>query len=532
MSYFSHAFHKVFVGNGTIKTTGTTADLAAGEIGLYDYTTFKALADASVNPNPKKMFIVAQGSHHTVDSLSPFFGGLQESVKSRGINPAFIEKFYKAEASSALPDVWTVGYNGVTSECNCISGSCDNKYSLRIDVKGDSASRLFNRNLYRVISVDTPCCGTGCDVCTDTVVDPLWIAKQFVEKINTDMQLKEFVYAELVYETIPTFTENDQLIFNISVSGTNVAGVEGTYTDFISVTSPSSGVYIVTIPGDSANPPLTGDTIGGQAVTVNSTSVLFARELCMTVVGLTDLTSDIDDFYTDRTDVEASTIKTTGTSAITYSIIQHAEAAVTVGVDTVGVPTYDDLPSFEGNVWGTCPCPADETPYSSCIGIKLTAAYEDTRFGNCSFKPLDYYNVQPLKIYVSKVDDAELCTDAHMNWTITHLQESKQASGLGETVLRDYMLFMGYKQEYFEHDPRMREVMDQQHLSVIDRTKSYNTYYLIHSIPNHLKGQNVKSYDEKYVLVFFFESTINTAAFEAHLEGYTQEVAGVDLETI
>jgi hypothetical protein len=252
----------------------------------------------------------------------------------------------------------------------------------------------------------------------------------------------------------------------------------------------------------------------------------------LTVSGTADISATIDDLYDGRTDLGVVTVKTTGTSAITYTVIQSAEAAVTLTEDYIGTPTYANVPSYEGFVWAECPCATEPTAYAGCAGIRLTAAYEDTIFGNCSFQPRDYYNIQPLKIYVSKVDDAELCTDDHMDWTVRQQSIGKQASGLGETFLREYILQMGYKQEYFEHDPRFREVMDQQHLNVIDRTKKYKAYYLIHSIPNWVKGMNVKSYDEKYVLCFLFESTVDTSAFESLLDGYTLAVAGVALETI
>lgn len=539
MSYFSHAFQMMMVGNGTIRLTGGTELLTAGEMGVYNYNTFKALPAVGASTNPLQMFIIAQGSYHTTDSLSPFLGGLKESVKSRGINPKFIEKFYKVLPSDPVADVWAVGYNGVT-DCECITGECDKTYSLRIDVKGDVVSRTYNRNLYRTISVTTPCCGDDCASCIEDTVDPKWIAEQFVEKINNDPELKHFVLAELMFEVLPTYTVNDSLTYTVLVTdagdATALAAMNTFYGAGSTVRASYTGgvsTYTVTLSG-TATAPATTDDIDPGAGTVNPNevtgpnTVLFARELCITIPGLDDVTADIDTFYTDRTDVAASTIKETGTSAITYSIFQTAEAAVEIGEDTVGTPTYADLPSYEGYVWEECPCLEEEAAYTDCMGIKLTAAYEDTVFGDCSFHPTDYYNVQPLKIYVSKVDDAELCD--HMEWGITHLVESKQGSGFGETYLREYLTFMNYKQEYWEHDTRFREVMNQNHLTAIDRTAKYKALHLIHSIPNYVKGMNVKSYDEKYHITMIFEESVNTAAFETFLSGYT-ELNGVFLET-
>ena len=538
MSYFSHAFHKVFIGNGTVKTTGTTADLTAGDLGFYDYSTFKALTTSPASTF-KKMFIIAQGSYHTVDSLSPFFGGLQESVKSRGINPAFIEKLYSSVASDPIADVWTVGYNGVTTDCNCLSGKCGNTYTLRIDVKGDPTLRTFDRNLYRYITVETPCCGEGCDVCVNETVDPKWIATKFVEKINTDMQLKNFVKAELIYDTLPTFVAADVLTYTISLSASKAKTAVASAYATATVSGPTNGTEftLVFTGAEYADRPEDGDDVAGATVTVTSATVNVARTMCITIDGLTDVSSDITTFYENDSTIIDVAVKTTGTSAMTYELTQLSDAVAITNTDTMGIPVYAAIPAYEGGyVWSVCPCEATPAAYAGCIGIKLTAAYIDTRFGNCSFRPTDYYNVQPLKIYVSKVDDAQYCTDNHTTWTVTHNVESKQANGLGETVLRDYLVALNYKQEYFEWDPRFREVMDQQVFTAVDRTAKYDGLYLIHSIPNWVKGQNVKAYDEKYVLAFYFKVDPTTgispkATFQTALENYAA-LNGVDLETL
>jgi len=102
--------------------------------------------------------------------------------------------------------------------------------------------------------------------------------------------------------------------------------------------------------------------------------------------------------------------------------------------------------------------------------------------------------------------------------------------------LRDYLVALNYKQEYFEWDPRFREVMDQQVFTAVDRTAQYDGLYLIHSIPNWVKGQNVKAYDEKYVLAFYFKVDPATgispkATFQTALENYAA-LNGVDLEAL
>jgi hypothetical protein len=114
--------------------------------------------------------------------------------------------------------------------------------------------------------------------------------------------------------------------------------------------------------------------------------------------------------------------------------------------------------------------------------------------------------------------NAEICS--HSTWKVTKLSNGAQASGLGETVLRDYMLSMGYKQEGYEADPRFREVADQNHLQVIDRNKYYKTYHLIHTIPDYTHGHLLGNYNESYTLHFVFEEGVDTSEFETLLGSY------------
>lgn len=707
MSFFSNAFQKHFVGFGSVRTSGDTSKLLPGELGLYDANTYQAIPVASANAKPYKMFRLVQGSMHTRDSIAPLVGGLKESVKSRPINPKYIEKFYRVDPSRPVNDVWTIGYNGV-STCLPITGECGAKYTIRVDVQGQAVLRTYNRNLYRYFTIETPCCD-DCDVtCDPATADPYLMAKELVEKINADVELKNFVKAELILET-PISDSNqvtfDKFILEVLDEGTPAAltavasqystydivresrsGITSTYSvivadgvtpssytptakrlnadlcgdcpagwtagstmeleirrnietdddgngvDNISVedavaalmasqstsgsiaydykvaalatlqalgsgtaganiatgdltvtprlisvenkvvtvslnitlvdATPSTSTFTPTLSNlvvatvvalvASNNTELADEYTAGEVTSIcvppaGTTTAWVAdgsvyktkRQLCATFAkecgSSSSKLTEIQAYFTNNTDITTIALESGSTNcAEVISLYQYSSNYYEIGCLEKPIPTFGTVPSYDGITFEECDCPPATSPYSSgAVGIRLTAAYEDTKFGTCSFNPLDHYNMQPLKLTVEKVDDAELCTDQHTKWSVTHLTQGKQASGLGETVLRDYLQFMGgYKGERFNLDPRWREVLDQEHLNVIDKNKYYKTYYLIHSIPNsHLLGMNVTNYDEKYVNIIHFAEDVDTSTFENLLASYTQ-LNDVDLEVL
>lgn len=558
MSYFSHAFQKMFVvaPGKTLVTSASvgTETLTAGQIGIFNPKTFKGYGAQAVGLN-YQMFLVAQGSYHTTDSLSSFLGGLQESIKSRPINPRFVEDFYKVCPRVAQNEVWAIGYNGSSNaglsghsgvgECNTITGKCSSKYTIRVEVGNEQILRTYNRNLYRQFTVETPCCDPCDEDCEVADVDPKWIADQLVAQINADPEISRYVVAQTILETAVAHDDDDLIEYNITVTDTeNQAGidaVEAYFAEQEAVTRIDYAGGVSTyrlVLKSSATAPTAGLDIGGGELIVSATATgefKPVRNLCVTlahVTGVNNLT-DFTTFLGTLDGIVAGNIDlSAGTSADVITFKQYANAYVTETDDTAEAGTFDSLQSYsqfdaDGNIVnvvtiGECPCPVTAVTYTDSVGIKLTAGFTDTTFGDCSFSPRDAYNLQPIRVQVSLLDDAALCAADHSTWAVTQLQVGSQASGLGETILRQYQLSLNYKQEPYEYDPRWREVMDRDPLGVVDRTKYYVLYYLTHYIPNSLvKSMNITSYDERYVLCFAFEETDTTAMtnFEALFTG-------------
>jgi hypothetical protein len=126
--------------------------------------------------------------------------------------------------------------------------------------------------------------------------------------------------------------------------------------------------------------------------------------------------------------------------------------------------------------------------------LELTAAYIETKFGSCTFTPTDMYDIAPLNIYTSVTDESgDPCLTSCFGAVGTlgnavELQAPIQASGIGETVLRDLILSDRYAQiaypdsSHVDHI-RMREIEADPALATINRNAFYDKIYLLHSVP-------------------------------------------------
>lgn len=191
--YFNHAFRKTFLisDNGaSIKrlTSGSTMDLEAGQIGLFDAKTYQAFGDEN-NGQP---FIIAQGSYFTSDKITPYLGGYQESVKSKIINPKYITRVFTACSTPAQ--------NQIDEICVC-NLECGKTYNLRLDLKGSPALRFLSHNVYKTLAAYTGCCTSDCSAtCTGALVDPTTVIINWATQIINDPILSQFLMVNKVVD--------------------------------------------------------------------------------------------------------------------------------------------------------------------------------------------------------------------------------------------------------------------------------------------------------------------------------------------
>jgi hypothetical protein len=194
--YFNHAFRKSFLAKWTQEvvpaapgpqelapsgsvidqlTSGSTNNLAPGQIGLFDANTYQAINPSGPNPtNSGKPFILAQGSYFTKDKIGPYHGGYQESVKSKVINPKYISKVFLTCSTPPVNQIKDIEIGKV---------ECGKTYRLRIDLKGSPALRFLSHNLYRTLDAFTGCCTDDCSAtCTGAIVDPTIVAIKWAKQ--------------------------------------------------------------------------------------------------------------------------------------------------------------------------------------------------------------------------------------------------------------------------------------------------------------------------------------------------------------
>jgi hypothetical protein len=189
MAYFPHAYQKLLLAKSAEAAAGVASSaLSAGEVGLLNATTYQSVAIAAQAGGPATsltapMYILAQGSLHSVDKLGPFHGGYQESVKSKGINPKYVSAIWKSDAAAEVAATLTVEAQGDCFKCGV------ERY-LRLDVKGSPALRFLGRNAYFVADWTEYCCATG-----QTTIDPYVVLSKWAEQIGIDPLVSPFVTA-------------------------------------------------------------------------------------------------------------------------------------------------------------------------------------------------------------------------------------------------------------------------------------------------------------------------------------------------
>ena len=220
MSYFNHAFRKVFVATNGISSldgvqlgTSVANTLGAGEITFINPNSFQ------VSPITEPLaecceLILASGSLMQNDKIGPFAGGYLESNKSKTVKGKYVSKLYYAPANDAQRYVTHVGFTPWTSanppsssnpgetagEC-CKQFLCGETYYLRLDVKGSPAMRLLNHNAYLTLEAYTGCCPDQPDDPTiaPVPVDPRKVYLAWAEQLLNSPLVNPFVYPVVTF---------------------------------------------------------------------------------------------------------------------------------------------------------------------------------------------------------------------------------------------------------------------------------------------------------------------------------------------
>lgn len=168
---------------------------------------------------------------------------------------------------------------------------------------------------------------------------------------------------------------------------------------------------------------------------------------------------------------------------------------------------------------------ADAASFSADCFLELTAAYVETKFGNCTFTVTDNYDLEPLKIIASVMDDAgdpclTTCIGSSPSIGVagiaTVVQNFQQAQGVGETIVREMILTGRYRQEAFGDGVnidtfRMREIEANpgvlNMLSTANRNGLYNKLCILHNVPRFNNPTGVFDNDQ-YLIEIAVPNTV------------------------
>jgi hypothetical protein len=181
------------------------------------------------------------------------------------------------------------------------------------------------------------------------------------------------------------------------------------------------------------------------------------------------------------------------------------------------------------SAWDTYVTPVGVTAADVCAGLILAGAYVDTRFGDCSFEPTDYFEKEPIQVYASEVDESgdpcifqALCVKRGSGLSDDPATAGLgpvlgiQGEGFGETVVRDLILSERYRQNNWNDDPRIREItLGDAPLQVISRTGTYGRFYVQHNVPRFNNPSGTFDNDQYLLELVATTSTLSVAGVAA-----------------
>lgn len=177
---------------------------------------------------------------------------------------------------------------------------------------------------------------------------------------------------------------------------------------------------------------------------------------------------------------------------------------------------------------------------SSLSGVNshmdIITAYVDTTFGNCTFTPTDNYNLEPLFVYASVVDESgEPCKVECI--TVSETQAPVQASGVGETVLRELILDGRYLQNAYPDSSRvdslrMREIEADPALATVNRAALYDQVLILHNVPRFNNPTSTFDNDQYLIVVHVPTGTSTASITNFIVSSATAAGNAVSLETV
>lgn len=543
MAYFNHAFCKVLwggnAGDAGFVETGAYTDLTPASLGTGSFAFFDQDTTNAATPWP----IVGVGDTQVTtgqpltlastallqnDRIGPFHGGYNEASKSKKINPRYVSRFYRVDSAAAQTNIIGVGSTpnldlaGADANC-CPEFFCNENYHLRVDLKGSPVLRMLNHNAYEVAASYTGCC----DGPTPELVDPFDVMSEWATYIHNDPIFSGANHG-------PVFTPLfDQRLVNVGVTVTCDDGVSWDIYLPDNAQAGTAGLYFEadgTTPTAAANAFADSITsaIGGGAATVG---LLTAGTGYTGALGVATTGGSGTGLTVNTTDDGAGGIATVvvGDAGSGYQpgdviTITGGGADATFRIDTVELfPAIAPISTYVSTFTPASP--------NCCAGLVMQSAFTSTTFDTCTFQPTDFFDLEPLLIQASMLDETgdpcvfeQLCisdgitpSGSTSQTVYPAIQAGLQAMGTGEQVLRDLILAERYNQNPMATDLRIREITQGTDITgVVNRQGLYTCYYVLHTVPRFNNPSGTFDNDQYLIKIPVEGGAI--AAFETFME--------------
>jgi len=201
MSYFNHAYKKMFLAKTVEQAAATTtAELEAGEVALVDASSYVSVVSSGTCPDE---FLIVQGNLNEVDTLggNPLHGGYSESIKSKIIKKNYVNAMWKVDGTLASADpVVKLGLPAVSGF------AATDHPQIRIDLKGSEVLRSLNRNEYFIADA------TGCGASGTGLLTGLEVLTAWKDAINGDPIMSKFVSATVTEAAAADGTDATNLL--------------------------------------------------------------------------------------------------------------------------------------------------------------------------------------------------------------------------------------------------------------------------------------------------------------------------------
>jgi hypothetical protein len=489
MAYFNHAFKKTFIATGTsvdsydvtlldnstvtvstdggyvitdgmptyglnllsqgvkagtipLAGLGETAQYNNGYIGYFDPST--NLSNGA--PESCCNLYLAGSAIYSNDKIGPFHGGYQETNKSKMINPRYVSRFYSVDPCEPQNEVVHVGSTYHTAGGGILT------FTDNADGTG------YTNSTTPVLFETTGGSGTGATVFATVALG-----------IPTVVSIASLGKGYEELDSLTLVGGGDDATITIPLSGVTVAGVDP-------ITGSGGASCCKTF--------LCGETYSLRLDVKGSPALRYLNHNAYYTADA--YTGCCPDDAIAPVPVDSTLVMIEWANAILNSPIVNPFVRIVIQ-DQAGVLWYEpgtsaaDLAILGGDSWNNYVSPGYIE--DACAGLIFDGAYVDTKFGDCTFQISDFYEKEPVKLYLSEMDlNGDPCTFDGI--CVVHECLGLQVNGLGETVLRDLILSESYRQNFLATDLRIREITQgNQIVSDINRSALYYRYYLQHNVP-------------------------------------------------